>query len=202
MLPNTKEERKAFYEKSWNSFLWRGLFKLFFSRRVMGLAGRDPAFFDQVKGSVSERILARTKHALTEIETYNNPYLTYIITGNFSKTALPLYLREEHFDTIRNRLDRLTLATGGVESARGPFKGFNLSDIFEYMNESKFCSCYKQLLDLSEKGARLAYWNMLVPRSAPQGCQTRVHLLKDVSDRLYREDKAWFYQAFNVEETV
>ena len=72
----------------------------------MGRLGRDPEFFRFVEGSVSDRILARTKHALTEIATLDNPYLRYILTGNYlaaeDATALPHYLRPENFENIRN----------------------------------------------------------------------------------------------------
>ena len=110
------------------------LFKLFFSRAVMGRLGRDPEFFTHVDGPVATRILARTRYAFTALPVESNAYLAYTLTGNFRDGALPRYLRPEHFDVIRARLGRVRLVRGGVESAAGPFAGFNLSDIFEYMS--------------------------------------------------------------------
>jgi len=59
----THDERKVFYENSWNTWRWRLLFQFFFSRFMMGRLGRDPAFFKYVEGSVADRILTRTRHA-------------------------------------------------------------------------------------------------------------------------------------------
>lgn len=69
------DRRHAFYEERWNTWRWRLLFQIFFSRFVMGRLGRDPAFFRYVQGSVADRILARTKHALTVLDPAKNPYL-------------------------------------------------------------------------------------------------------------------------------
>ena len=72
----------------------------------MGLLGRDPAFFDHVQGSVADKILARTRHAMTQLPTFSNPYLVYILTGNYMSSALPRYLRPEHKDAITARLGK------------------------------------------------------------------------------------------------
>jgi S-adenosylmethionine-diacylglycerol 3-amino-3-carboxypropyl transferase len=196
-------EQSLFYEKKWDTFWWRLFFKVFFSKTIMGWFGRDPAFFDHVEGTVSSRILSRTKHALTQLPTYNNPYLVYILTGNYSGNALPCYLRPENKDVITSRLDRMTLFEGPAqEASSGHFDGFNLSDIFEYMNESEYERCYRDLVNRANLNARLAYWNMLVPRSAPDSLQGKVSRLDEISTALYFHDKAWFYQAFIVDEVV
>lgn len=201
LTPKSKEERIRFFEAEWNTRFWRGLFRLFFSRCVLGKLGRDPAFFDHVQGSVAEHILQRTRYALTELPTHSNPYLTYIITGNYSSEALPLYLREDMVAKIRTRLDRLRLHLGSIQDVEGaPFHGFNLSDIFEYMDEKTFHEIYGHLLQKAAPGARLAYWNMLVPRSCPDEFKTSIRELEDLGHSLHQKDQAWFYQAFRVDE--
>ncbi|MCX6865768.1 MAG: DUF3419 family protein, partial [Verrucomicrobia bacterium] len=57
-------ERARFYHEIWNNRRWRWIFRVFFSRTVMGALGRDPAFFRYVEGAVAARILQRTRHAL------------------------------------------------------------------------------------------------------------------------------------------
>ena len=199
-------QRRDFYTKRWNTFRWRLLFRCFFSRFVMGRLGRDPEFFRYVEGSVSSRILARTEHALTELPTDQNPYLNYILTGNFGN-ALPHYLRRENFEAIRDGLDRLTVFQGPIQAAavelgQTGFDGYNLSDIFEYLDDGLCLEIYTQLLNQARPGARLAYWNMLVPRQVPPELADRVHVLADVSNRLFWRDQAWFYSKFVVEEVA
>ena len=61
--PRSQEERERFLHDRWNNLRWRWLLKAFFSRRAMGALGRDPAFFDQVEGSVSDHVARRIEHA-------------------------------------------------------------------------------------------------------------------------------------------
>lgn len=204
LLPRTRNERIEFYNKRWNSIRWRFLFRTFFSRFVMGRLGRDPEFFRYVEGSVSGRILERTRHALTEITTNDNPYLTYILTGNYGK-ALPHYLRPENHDSICRGLDRLTLFHGSIQDAAtahagSGFDGYNLSDVFEYVAPEICHDIYERLLNSARDGARFAYWNMLVPRECPELLRAKVNLLEPLSGELLFQDKAWFYSRFVVEE--
>lgn len=200
--PRTPEAQRRFYRDVWDTPRWRLLFRLFFSRAVMGRAGRDPALFDHVEGSVGDRILARTRYALSELPTDTNPYLAYIMTGSYPPEALPRYLRPESLVAIRARLDRLRWMRGGVEAAEGPFDGFNLSDIFEYMTPVEHERVYRTLVERSRAGTRLVYWNMLAPRAAPEGLRGRVHPLSELAADLLRRDRAWFYQALHVDEVV
>ncbi len=197
-------ERREFYDRQWNTWRWRLMFRCFFSRFVMGRLGRDPAFFRYVEGSVAERILARTRHALTELDPAENPYLQWILTGRHT-TALPFALREENFDAIRSRLDRLEWRLQPLEEflesiPPGSLDGANLSDIFEYMSEENTERLLSRLAAAARPGARLAYWNMLAPRSRPDSLADRLLPLREMADRLLAGDKAFFYSRFVLEE--
>jgi S-adenosylmethionine-diacylglycerol 3-amino-3-carboxypropyl transferase len=203
LAPRLRHERVEFYERRWNTWRWQLMFRLFFSRAVMGRLGRDPEFFTHVDGPVSERILTRTRHALTELPTETNPWLVYILTGNFSERALPLYLDPRHTDTIRARLDRIRLAHGPIESAgEGRFDAFSLSDIFEYMSPAEHQSSYAALVERARPGARLVYWNMLAPRSRPESLTARVASRREVAGPLHVGDRAWFYRDFHIDEVL
>lgn len=199
----TLSEQTRFYNEQWDTWLWKAFFRVFFSKTLMGMLGRDPAFFEHVEGTVAERIMTRTRHAMTQLPTYNNPYLVYVLTGNYDPQALPRYLRPEYKDTITSNLHKIKLFQGAIQDAdSGCFDGYNLSDIFEYMNETEFAACYGALVKRANPGARLAYWNMLVPRKAPSALNGQIHHLADISSALHFHDKAWFYQAFLVDEVA
>lgn len=199
-----QNKRGQFYRQQWNTWRWRLLFQLFFSRFVMGRLGRDPAFFKYVEGSVADRIFQRAEHALTELDPADNPYLHWILTGTHGK-ALPCALREENFEKIRANLDRLEWHLLSVEAflQQEPglkLDGCNLSDIFEYMSEASMTSLLEPLVTACRPGARLAYWNMLAPRSRPESMAGRLHPLDELAGRLFQQDKAFFYSRFIVEE--
>lgn len=198
----TREERIAFYEREWNNRRWRALFRIFFSRRVMGTLGRDPEFFRYVEGSVSQRILARTRYALTELNPAQNPYMRWILTGRHD-VVLPFALREENFESIRRNLDRLEWRQCALEDAiesGGPFDCFNLSDIFEYMSASNYEELLRRIVAVARTGARLAYWNMLAPRRRPDGMGDVLEELRETAADLFARDKAFFYSAFVLEQ--
>ena len=202
----TADERRAWYDSQWDTRRWRLLFRLFASRTALGRLGRDPRFFDQVEGRVADRIQARVRQAVTATDPSANPYLQWIVTGTYG-SALPLYLRPEHFNTIRDRLDRVTLREGALDAIladAGPdaFDRFALSDVFEYMDDAEASRLYSQLVQAGRPGARLAYWNLLVSRRRPEALAHQLHTLSPLAKRLHEQDKVPFYSAFVVEELV
>ncbi len=202
----TLEERQTFYRQRWDTWRWQAMFRLFFSRTVLGHRGRDPRFFQYVEGNVADCLLARVRQGLTEIDPAENPYVQWILTGQH-RGALPYALRAEHFDAIRENLDRLEWQYASVEdflarTGKSTIDRFNLSDIFEYMSEENSASLFEQLAQAGRPGGRLAYWNMLVPRSRPASLATQLHPLSELAQQLFRIDKACFYSAFIVEEVL
>lgn len=197
-----EEARSVFFETRWNNWRWRLLLRVFFSNLVMGTLGRDPAFFDHVEGSLADHVAGRLRHAGVDLDPADNPYLHYILKGTHA-TALPLAWRAENYDLIRNRLDRLNVRCGALEAFVATAEkadGFNLSDVFEYMDENTFSDVYRSILDAANPGARLVYWNMMVPRRAPAAHAARVCRLEEVEHGGKAADKAFFYSDFVVEQ--
>lgn len=197
-------ERKEFYDKHWNIWGWRIMLRGFFSKTVMGRLGRDPSFFDHVKGSASDHVASLTRKALVDQDPSQNPYLHWILRGNHGE-ALPRALRLEAFEKIRSKLDRIevrlctveTLAEEGVKA-----DAFNLSDIFEYMSPEAHEKAYGSILGASKPGARIAYWNMMAPRRRPEAFAARVKTNTELEAKLKPLDKAFFYSDFVIEECV
>ncbi len=212
LLPKSAPERRSFYDNRWNNLRWRLMFRVFFSRTVMGLLGRDPEFFRYVDGSVADRILKRTEYALTVLEPAANPYIHWILTGYHNPgsrpglpAVLPVALREENFEPIRRNLDRLLWRCSSLEeSLQGDqkFDCFNLSDIFEYMSPSSYEELLRLIVSSALPGARLAYWNMLAPRRRPESLAAVLRPLSELSEQLFARDQAFFYSALVVEEVA
>lgn len=199
--PKSKESRVQFYEQRWNNVRWNLLFRIFFSRHVMGAMGRDPEFFRYVEGSVAERILGRARYAMTELAPSENPYLQWIMRGE-RNGAFPFALREENFEAIRRNLGALEWRQCALEEVldqEDGFDAFNLSDIFEYMSIERYEQLLGRIVARSRPGARLAYWNMLVPRRRPESLAGSLEPLSELSAYLFKKDKAFFYSAFIVE---
>jgi len=202
VAPKSAEERAKFYDKVWNNRRWRLMFRLFFSRRVMGKHGRDKEFFKFVVGSVAARILSRAKHALTNLDTSENPYLHYILYGEY-KNAFPYSMRPENYEKIRANLDKIEFRKQSIEdfieNYDGVIDAFNLSDIFEYMSQDGMDKLYDNMLSKSTVGTRFAYWNMLAPRSANN---SRIETDEHKNREFLLKDKAFFYSAFYLDKVV
>lgn len=200
-LKREREERVRFFEDRWNNRRWRLTTNLFFSRRVMGWLGRDPAFFDHVEGSAGSHVRQKVRFAAVDQDPSENPYMRSILTGKNSD-VLPTAWRAENFETIAARLDRITLIEGAVDQTNlGQFDGFNLSDIFEYMSLEETEKVYGRLLSIAKARSRFVYWNMMAPRSAPLVFSDRVRRLPDLETQMKQLDKAFFYTDLVVEET-
>ena len=199
----TKEERLEFYDKKWNNARWKMLFRIFFSRTVMGKLGRDKAFFRYVNVNVAEHILERTKYAITELDTSENSYLHYIINGKYDK-VLPLAYRKENFEIIKQNIDKIVLLSESVETFIERedvdyISKYNLSDIFEYMSDEQMCKIYEKIFTKSGTGTKVAYWNMLADKRASKYFKNLIYK-ENESQELLKKDKAFFYSKFIVEE--
>lgn len=204
--PRGAEDRVRFYSTEWDTRVWRALFRAFFSQLVLGRLGRDPSFFRYVEGSVAEHLLARARHALSVLDPAENPYVQWILLGTHG-SALPHALRPENFDMIRENLDRLEwhcVPLEGVleQGAARSFDRANLSNVFEYMSAEAQRDILDRLAGAATPGARIAYWNMMVPRTGGAVLPDRIRTLTDVSQRLFARDRAFFYRAFVVEQVI
>lgn len=210
LRPRDAAARRAFYDARWDTRRWRALFNVFFSEFVLGRLGRDPAFFRYVEGSVAQHLMGRARHALAELDPSANPYVTWILTGSHVgpfREALPHALREDSFEAIRANLDALQWHCEPLEALveRGVVERIdraNLSNIFEYISADNTRALLERLLAVAPVGARLAYWNMMVPRRGAEYLPDRLRPLRERSASLFHDDKAFFYRDFVLEEVV
>jgi S-adenosylmethionine-diacylglycerol 3-amino-3-carboxypropyl transferase len=206
LAPRTPAERRDFYERRWDTWRWRLLFRVFFSETLLGRLGRDPSFFRYAERAPAEHLRERVCHAIVDLDPSSNPYVAWILTGAH-RDALPHALRREHFDAIRSNLDRLEWHLAPLEdlAARGVIADFdraNLSNVFEYVSVPNATTLLDRLCDVARPGARLAYWNLLVPRHGAEYLPRRLRPLTELSRRLHDADKTFFYGDFVLEEVV
>lgn len=198
----TADEQQIFYTKTWNTWRWRMLFKIFFSKAVMGKKGRDPQFLKHVKVNVGEFIFNRAASHLSSVGAQSNYILHYNLKGNYG-ALLPHYLHPENFQIIKTQCHKLQLFKGFPKEAIekfGPFDGMNLSDIFEYMDDVAFKNNAEELIEGCNNKARIAYWNLMVDRQISNILPEKCGYLKILSEELTELDKGFFYKGFYIDE--
>lgn len=202
LVEKSEQDQIEFYIQRWDSWRWRALFKFFFSKRIMGYLGRDPEFLKQVQISVGPYILAKAGRHLQSVGAQHNPMLHFQLKGNFGKT-LPHYLQPSQYPLVQKNIDHLVLFEGYAEQAiqkYGVFHGMNLSNIFEYMTKDLFEQVANQLISALHPSARMAYWNLMVPRRISGLFPEKVMYQKHLSQELSDQDKGFFYNQFIVDQ--
>ena len=193
----SKGEQKGFYDHKWNTIRWKILFKVFFSRFLMGRLGRDPSFLKEVKVNVSQFFLKQSAKALSSEHIHRNHMMHYCLTGSFGELR-PFYLRPENFYAIKKNIHRLHFECAYIDELSkdyGPFDFFNLSNIFEYMDDVSFHQVEDAIQSRASKDAVFAYWNLMVPRKMGNTQATSIPVDK-------QEDLGFFYRAFHFERSL
>lgn len=198
------EQRADFYEHEWDNLRWRLMFRLCFSRLMLGRFARYHECFRYVESDVASHLLDRTRRGLSQQDPSANPYLQWMFTGRHNN-ALPYALRPEHFDTIRANLDRLEWRCGSLGDVvdslgEATVDRFNLSNVFEYMPQDAYVANLRQLARCGRDGARLAYWNLLVKHHRPEALADHLNPLEKIAAALSERDQTFFYDGFVLEE--
>lgn len=203
----TRLEREEFWQERWNNHRWRLGLRLFFNERVISKLGRDPSFFEHVQIDVGAHYAARAWHAFVELDPATNPFLQYMLLGHYAdlEHGHP-WLAPQHNATLRKRLGALVvvneeLETHLAECETGSYSGFNLSDVFEWMSDDLHDRVYRSILRAAAPGATIAYWNNLVPRSAPADLIANGTVSPDrtAAEAIYADDRAFLYRDFHVD---
>lgn len=205
------QKRQIWFQEEWNTWRWQLIFKLFFSRFVMGRLGRDPSFFKYVEDNVAQSILTRANTALMRHNPQTSSYLQWIALGNY-QMALPYALRSENFAEIHNNLNRLEIHHLGLKEYLKKYPSqtinrFNLSNIFEWISLDNYVDLMQAILKVSEANTRLLYWNLLVDRHSSLLDSKKVGRSPftpcvDLSKQLYRDSKIFFYKRLVIEDII
>lgn len=191
-----------YYQERWNTWRWRFLFKIFFSKIVMGKLGRDPQFLKEVGVGVGGYIFKKAERHLKQVQAQRNPFLRYNLTGTFGD-LLPHYLQPDNYQGIKQNIDKLILRRGFAEETIdefGCFDAMNLSNIFEYMDKDVFRKTADRLLKGLQANGRMGYWNLMVPRRVSGIFPSEIQYLNTLSAQLSQEDNGFFYNQFIVDQ--
>lgn len=200
--------RKQLCDKVLNTWNYQLVMRSVFNKAMIKhfSIGKYSTFYQIKNGNLADIIIERIKDGLTSPLAHNNPYITYIMTGNYNG-ILPHYLREKVFSQIKRNIGRLHIFQGTMQQALEShplkvFDGFNLSDIFEYMDHNEFRTCVHKIVGKANKGARLIYWNTLKKRAASRNFDGHLHSCTALVQNLQRINKSFFYNCLHVDEVT
>jgi S-adenosylmethionine-diacylglycerol 3-amino-3-carboxypropyl transferase len=199
-------QQRKIYARCWDSPAWRGLFRLFFSRRLLAALGRHPALFAHCQtADLGRHYLERARFGLTEIPIASNSYLCYMLSGGYDSPArTPDYLRPTVQPHLRTQLGRLEVQALDLQQALAALPSdsidaFYLSDVFELFSHPAYEATLIEIARVGRPGARLCYWNNLVDRRRPAELSGLLASHQSLADKLARRDRAFLYSRFVVE---
>jgi S-adenosylmethionine-diacylglycerol 3-amino-3-carboxypropyl transferase len=201
MLAADLPTQRHLFDVEADSPAFAAAFEAYFGRENMEAQGRDPAQFQHVTGGDPGRYFYdQACWAFRTFPLADNPYVEQFFFGTVTDLeAGPAWIRPSNFAALKSALPRLRLHTGELEqlldaSPVGTFSHGAFSDAFEYMSPELADAVFRRLADRFRAG-RIAWWNLLVPRTAPDDVWKA---RPDVSEPLQALDRAWFYSAFHV----
>ncbi|MAG47166.1 hypothetical protein CL617_01050 [archaeon] len=199
------ENQEEYYEKYWDTWRFRLIFRLFFSKKGIK-KGRDEEYFNySKKENISNHYFMKTKYALTKIPIKTNYFMQYILTG---KILAPFkyhpYLDKDNFQLLKRSVNKIKFINRSVneyikEQSDNKFSKFNLSDIFELNSQNEYEDLMEEIARLSKENGKICYWNNLVPRFKHI---KNKNLIMDnfTSNNLHSKDRVHFYSRFILED--
>jgi S-adenosylmethionine-diacylglycerol 3-amino-3-carboxypropyl transferase len=199
--------QQDYFRNTFNSFRWRLLFKIATSRFVLKHFARQKGMFNETKQTaIAHQYLQRLNRNLTTIHILDNYFLHYCLTGTFD-SAMPRYLYPENLESIKATRNRLNVVTANIINylkglPDNSISKFNLSDIFEGMNDAENDEAWTQILRTAKHGSKIAYWNNLVPRTFPERYALALKENEAYGKELHSQDKVFFYGSFHVTTVI
>jgi S-adenosylmethionine-diacylglycerol 3-amino-3-carboxypropyl transferase len=199
--------RGRLYHEEWEDRSWSLFTRVVLSRALNSILF-DKAFFAYLDDDFSfgRHFAEKAERALVRLPVKENYFLSYILSGSYDGTgALPVYLREENYEPIRSRLDRVEVITGSCEGyfatlLDSTISRFNYSNIFEWMSAEAFESLLRETIRVGRPGAILTYRNLLVFRERPESLSGSIHSRPDIARPLLAKDLSFIYDNYVVEE--
>jgi hypothetical protein len=199
--PAPVPEREAFLERRFNTWRWRLLLNALLLAVRHGPDGSRQGVLRPCRRQPGQHVARRIRHAGSTCDPAENPYLHWIMKGTHGD-ALPMTWREEHYETIRARLDRLDIRPGSLEAFVSTGERRRLQPVghlrIHVAGDVRNGLCQHPRRGQSGRAAGLLEHDGAAAGSAAS--RPRVRTLTDLEDRLKARDKAFFYSDFVIEE--
>ncbi len=134
ILEPSKKEREELFA-SIEHKLWDGFDKrIWKTPLILSLVGVPKAQVSAIK-DINAFMKKALRHVFVEQTPINNPFWRVYIEGAYSKDCCPDYLKEENFEVIRQKLNRLNVSTKGIDDFLAHTKKqFNQVVLLDYMD--------------------------------------------------------------------
>jgi S-adenosylmethionine-diacylglycerol 3-amino-3-carboxypropyl transferase len=197
--------QRGYYRTNWDSWRWKGFFRLALSRPVLRLAyGKQ--FVDQIPPGFPQIMKRQVDAAFQDFPILENGYLWQTFLGKYppSVEGLPVYLRPAHHTAVQMGLARVVLACSDAATwlTRQPPASigfFALSNILEVASPAYAARLAEAIWQAAKPGAVVCL-RFIFPTGPDALLRYQDRLIPDqaLSEQLARSDRSLFCKFIQV----
>lgn len=197
----TLDDQARYFANRWDTRRFRSMLSLFFNKRILARRGLSADYFrfDDSDSSFAQSFYRRARHVMTALPTRENYFLALYLLGRYhSEQHAPEYLREDCFGVIRDRLDRVAIATADAKvwlesQPAGSINRFALSNICELMDRRDTDRTFEAVRHAAADGSTACFRNLMIPRTVPEHLSHAIVRDVELSAEILRNDRSFVY---------
>lgn len=175
-------------------------------RPLVWLAGTHPVQAERVnaEGDLYQFIRSSAEAVATGLPVAGNYFLHQALAGEYlDRRAVPRYMLPEHFERLRDLMDRLEIVTAwlGPHLEMRPARSidrFSLLDIFDWMDGETLARTRGAVVHAAAPAARLVYRSGMHSGMPAAIGGPPFEEESELSKRLHARDRTGFYGSFRV----
>jgi len=192
----TLEQQAQIWDAEFDDWLWRHTIRFVARRRVWGRITGDPSSeFFPAPEVLEERMAGAIARAARTFFFRDSDMASLFLRGrHVPNEALPVHMEVDHYQTVRNGLERLRIVTGDLcglhTAALGFFDGFSLSDFGAFCDPAAYETCWRSVCNAATTGARFCERTFINPLPLPL---SEIQVDAELSAALTKADRAVVY---------
>lgn len=218
------EEQEHIYSREFAPSFWRPLLRKGLGTAavlaLLGVPGPQRAQLERTCGGLPRFVEDRIAHVFTRLPLADNYFYRVYLTGSYTPACCPEYLRPEHFECLRDNLDRLHIHTAPIqrflEGHTGRITRYVLLDHMDWLCAHRLPILrgeWQAMLDRADPGARFIWRSGGTETPFVDALEVRrggstvrvAELLRyqpDVTKSLHSRDRVSTYGSFHAAELV
>lgn len=198
---STIEEQVEIWQQHWNTKFWRFCLQCCSRRFLWKHVFKEPGI-DCVPYSfnICKYMYDCFEKVVRQQLMRDNPFLQLIFFGRYHPDFVkPLHLQKEHFNLIKNYVERVEVVTGSLvdflhdEGNRSRFNGFSLSDFSSYAPDAAYQAIWEGVVKSGAEGAKVCERQFLVKRRPEDALGSVINRDLAMQDHLAKIDHSFIY---------
>ncbi|TAE50403.1 MAG: DUF3419 family protein [Bacteroidetes bacterium] len=194
------EEQVQIWEQEWDNSLWKSYLYLISRRWLWRYVLKEPGVqFIPARMDLGAILYHRFDAFAHRCLLRESDFAVLMFWGKYQpQYALPLYLQEQHLETMRQEAGRISAVTAPLDSylktpSAGLFDAFSLSDFSSYADIDSYKRTWHEVVSAAAPNARFCERQFLVPHAIPPELAPRVTCDEHLSRQLTDSDKSFIY---------